>query len=225
MTTTQSSQTTQQAAANTNAGTGAAPTNTAKPSSGEAAPVPGTLLDTAEKQQTPDTTAEPPEANKPPGQKPVVPEKYSLTIDGKPFESEEFSAVAKELGMTQESAQKTLATLAPAIQAQVNEGLTKTRNDAVVRWKQETENDAEFGGHNLTGNLRLVHKALEGERGQVLAKLLKDTGFGNHKAVLAYLAEVGKSRMPDTKFVTGAPGGGPKPSPEARLGRFFENKK
>lgn len=155
--------------------------------------------------------------------KPVVPEKYEFKdAEGKPFESKAYSDAARKLGLSQEAAQEAFAALAPSLQEHT---VTKIHDDhraKAAAWAEEAKKHPDFAGESFGPSMALVHKALEGH--PAVSKFLTETGFGNQLAVLQFLREVGLSRMPDTKVVTGNPEGSQKKrDPESMLADTYRS--
>lgn len=151
-----------------------------------------------------------PEEKKPEQKKdePVVPEKYDLKVPEGMVLNEnlvnEFTPIAKELKLTNESAQKLVDLFAKG-QAQQLETLNKTRES----WRQQVKGDAE-----LNGRLPLAKKALrladEGAK-----KLFTETWLGDHPDVVRFLAKVGEL-VGEDKLIEGAAGGNRSDIPVAK---------
>lgn len=115
---------------------------------------------------------------------------------------DELSLVARELGLSQESAQKLVDKLSPAI---ANE--TAQQQAAQLQaYKTELETlskaDKEFGGDKLNENLAVAKKAMDAFGTPALRELLDVSGLGNHPEVIRAFYRAGKSISVD-KFVTG----------------------
>jgi hypothetical protein len=131
----------------------------------------------------------------------LVPEKYDIKVpEGMSLDTEaleKFTPLAKELKLSNEQAQKLADIYAErqdaAIKAQ-REAYTQT----VEGWKKEVKADKEIGGTNLPITQATCRKALsaydpDGE----FTKLMDESGFGNHPAVLRFVNRVGKSVRED----------------------------
>lgn len=131
-----------------------------------------------------------------------APESYNFTApEGKEFDDRvlnEFSAVAKELNLTQESAQKMLDRLAPSIEARNAARVA----EATAEWAESSMADQEFGGAAVEQNLSLAKKALDTFGTPELRELLNETGLGNHPEIIRVLYRAGKAISEDT-FVGG----------------------
>lgn len=130
-----------------------------------------------------------------------APESYEFTpVDGAaPEIVEQFSGLAKELNLTQETAQKVLSQMAPAIQAH-----QASQVEAITKgWAEQSTADPEFGGQRLQESLTVAKKALDTFGTPELRKLFNESGLGNHPEVIRFMVRAGKAVSED-KFVTGA---------------------
>lgn len=131
--------------------------------------------------------------------KPVVPEKYEFKS---PAEGKELDAgvmgslgeVAKELGLSQENAQKIVDKMAPVLEGRQQEALTQARQ----QWAEQAKADKEFGGDKLPENLALAKKALDTFGTPELNTLLRDSGLGNHPEIIRAFVKAGKAISQDT---------------------------
>lgn len=130
--------------------------------------------------------------------------------------------VFRELDLTQDAAQKIVDKVSPALRAQ-----TQANIKAMVEgWERDLQADPTIGG-KLPETLALAEKALaigSPELRQLLGSTADGgTGLGRHKAVVQWLAEIGRRLTPDTKVV---PGGNPAPvtlsDPVARLAATYD---
>ena len=112
--------------------------------------------------------------------------------------------VFKELGLTQEQAQKLVglqtAQLTAAAEAQ-EAAWTKQNDD----WRDASKADPEFGGANLQENLSHVSRFMDGFGSDVIRTMLEETGLGNRVEMLQMFASVGKAMGEDTIKTGGAP--------------------
>ena len=144
-----------------------------------------------------------PDGDKP--EAPKVPEQYEFKVpDGMtldPTAVEAFTPVAKELGLSQDQAQKIVdlyAAQVAASQKALVDGWTKTQQD----WAKDLSSDKEFGGEafNTTrnqANTVLAKYATKDEIQQIQAM-----GLGNFPPLVKLLARAGKAMGEDT-FVRG----------------------
>lgn len=131
-----------------------------------------------------------------------APEAYSFTApEGQVFDDSiigAYSAVAKELNLPQEAAQKMLETMAPAIAARQAEQFEATK----TQWAEDARADKEFGGDKLQENLGLALKARDAFATPELRTLLESTGLGNHPEVIRFFFRAGKAISED-RFIAG----------------------
>lgn len=140
-----------------------------------------------------DTTAKAPE----------VPEKYDLKApEGVELDTaavEEFTAIAKELKLSQDDAQK-LAGIAVKMQQRQAEAHVNT----VRQWEAESRADKEFGGDAFEPNLAVARKAIDTFGSPALKDMLNATGLGNHPEVLRAFYKAGKAISESTFVQSGA---------------------
>jgi len=136
-----------------------------------------------------------------------APEKYEFKApEGREFDPvvlEQFSEVAKELNLTNESAQKMIDRIAPALATRQENALAAAREE----WGETSKADKEFGGDKLPENLALAKKALDTFGTPELRTLLEESGLGNHPEIVRAFYRAGKAISEDG-FVAGgnAPG-------------------
>lgn len=135
----------------------------------------------------------------------VVPESYELKMpEGVQLDSaaaEEFTAIAKELKLNQEAAQK-LADIGAKMATRQAEAHAKL----VETWTEQVKTDKEIGGDKLDENLGIARKAIDTFGSPELKALLNSSGLGNHPEVVKLAYKVGKAISED-RFVTGSPKG------------------
>lgn len=116
----------------------------------------------------------------------------------------EFATVAKELGLSQEQAQKLVDINARA--QQVNFDRLQSAVDAQAeKWGVDSKADKEFGGDKFDENLAVAKRALEQFGTPELKSLLEQSKLGNHPEVLRFFFRAGKAISEDG-FVPGKPG-------------------
>lgn len=139
-----------------------------------------------------------------------VPENYEFTVpeglpEGHQFDEAvmaEFGEVARELKLSQESAQKVVDRLAPKL---VERALAQ-HEQQIEAWGKEARKHPDLvGGDGFEANLKAANRALETFGSQALKDMLKQ-GLGNHPEIVAALARVGNALKPDG-FVAGGPAG------------------
>ena len=146
---------------------------------------------------------------------PVVPETYELKMpEGVELDqaaTTEFTAIAKELKLDQEAAQKLADIGAKMAQRQV-----EAHAQLVETWTEQVKTDKDIGGDNLAENLGVARKAIDTFGSPELKALLNSTGLGNHPEVVKLAFKVGKAISEDG-FVSGAPKGNTPNDPAKRL--------
>jgi hypothetical protein len=129
--------------------------------------------------------------------------------------SGEFKALAKELNLPQDQAQKVAdigIKLAQKWQAQQATALT----EAAAKWATDSQADKEFGGDKLQENLATAKKALDAFGSPELKTLLNESGLGNHPEVIRLLFKAGTAISED-RLVAGKPGTTPAVSTAQRM--------
>lgn len=114
----------------------------------------------------------------------------------------QFSEIAKELNLPQDSAQRILDKVAPVIQARQNEALVTARSE----WEQASKSDKEFGGPQIMENLAVANKALNTFGTPELRSMLNESGLGNHPEVIRLLYRAGKAISEDNFVGSGQKG-------------------
>lgn len=115
--------------------------------------------------------------------------------------------------MPQESAQKILDKIAPALKAKQQEGLKA----AVQGWTEASKSDKEFGGDNLSASIASANKALNKFGTPELRELLNGSGLANHPEVLRMLTRAGKAISDDAVLTSGNSGSSSRPMSAADL--------
>lgn len=137
---------------------------------------------------------------------PVAPESYEDFTIPEGFETddesvEQFSSMAKELGLSQEQAQKLLNK-----QAEVSaENIAQAETARVQReqgWVDELKADANFGGKNLAETVERANRTLRNLGSPELISLIKETGYGNNPEVVKFMANIDK-RLGEDSMVEG----------------------
>lgn len=98
-----------------------------------------------------------------------------------------YSEATKDLGIDDDTAQKLMDRVAPIMQKRMETRIA----DLSAQWAEETTNDEEFGGDNLTGNLEIAKEVLNEFGSPELRKLLVESGLGNNLHVAKMLMNVG----------------------------------
>jgi len=147
------------------------------------------------------------EAEAKPEAKQGAPEKYEFkSPEGQGFDPETmkvYGEVAKELNLSQESAQKILDRMAPTVAQRQVAAIQQVH----AQWAEASRTDQEFGGDKLMDNLGVAKKALDSFGTPELRSLLNDSGLGNHPEIIRFMVRAGRAISED-RFV-----GGSAPSP------------
>jgi hypothetical protein len=143
----------------------------------------------------------------------TAPESYEFTpAEGYEFDPKTlaaYSEVAKELNLPQESAQKILDKMAPAMAEKQAAQIEEIRNG----WAESSKADKEFGGEKLTESLASAKKALDAFGTPELVTLLNESGMGNHPDVIRFMVRAGKAISEDG-FVLGGRGASSAATPQ-----------
>ena len=139
-----------------------------------------------------------------------APEKYEFTApEGRHFDNEvmsTYSEVARELNLSQESAQKMIDRLGPKIAERQIAQIEAVQTG----WLDSARTDKEFGGDALQDNLVIARKALDTFGTPELRTLLNTTGLGNHPDLFRFFFRAGKAVSEDS-YVGPSTGGGSRP--------------
>lgn len=118
----------------------------------------------------------------------------------------EFAPLAKELGLTQDQAQKlvdlqTKMALGEdtARSEMLNKALEKQRND----WADQVKNDPEIGGAKFDATIATATKAVSTFFGDDFRTLLNESGIGNHPALIKGLHKIGLAISEDKMVLPG----------------------
>jgi hypothetical protein len=151
------------------------------------------------------TAATTPPATETQATAPTVPETYELKMpEGVELDktaADEFTAIAKELKLSAEDAQKVADVGAKMAQRQA-----EAHVQLVESWVEQVKADKEIGGDKLAENLAVARKAIETFGTPELKDVLNATGFGNHPAVIKAFYKAGMAISGD-RFVSGSPKG------------------
>ena len=106
-----------------------------------------------------------------------------------------FGKVAKELNLSQASAQKVVSAMAPAM----------TQHYAQMRkeWAAQSEGDPEFGGPAFKANLKSINHTYMDTTTEGLREVLMKTGLNSHPEVLRFFYRLNKERS-EGKFIPSA---------------------
>lgn len=120
-------------------------------------------------------------------------EKSPVQLSGDMLDA--FGKVAKELNLSQASAQKVVSAMAPAM----------TQHYAQMRkeWAAQSEGDPEFGGPAFKANLKSINRTYMDTTTEGLREVLMKTGLNSHPEVLRFFYRLNKERS-EGKFITSA---------------------
>ena len=142
--------------------------------------------------------------------KPAVPETYEFKapegseLDAKLIES--FTPLAKELGLSNEQAQK-VVDLVPQLQQRIAEQQAEAWGKQVQDWAEAVKADKEIGGDNFQGSLVAVQKVMQQFGTPELKQMLEQTGMGNNPELVKLIVKVGKA-MSEDQFIAGGKSNG-----------------
>ncbi|MBS0857949.1 peptidase [Providencia rettgeri] len=138
--------------------------------------------------------------------KPVsaAPEKYEFTA-GKDQELDKeavaaFEPIARELGLSNEQAQKIVDVYGSTIMPQLIKQQTDAWQKQVTDWAETVQADKELSSVESIGN---AQKAMEQFGTPELKEYLNETGLGNHPELIRIFSKIGKS-MSEDGFVNGS---------------------
>lgn len=115
--------------------------------------------------------------------------------------------VFKELGLSQEQAQKLVDFESSRQQAQVEQF-----HQQIQTWQEETRNDKEIGGDQMDRTISQANKAINAYFEPGFIDALRATGLTNHPEVIRGLARIANKHLTEDN-----PGGGNPPSnPKSR---------
>lgn len=127
--------------------------------------------------------------------------------EGMTLDSVQLEAAAplfKELGLSQEQAQKLVDFQAAQVQAG-QQGQMDAFNQLKNDWVDQAKADPEIGGDKFDENVGIAREALKKFGNEGLTKLLNDFGMGNHPEVIRLMAKVGRLTKEDNPDDTGNP--------------------
>jgi hypothetical protein len=116
---------------------------------------------------------------------------------------DELKTTAKDLGLTQEQAQRVADLGAKQAQGFAAQ-LVDQQKAMTAEWAEQTTTDKEIGGDKLPENLGVAKKALDTFGSPALKTLLNQSGLGNHPEVVRFMVKAGKAISEDGKLVTGS---------------------
>ena len=153
----------------------------------------GTLLTDADEKATDDASADGENTD---SSNDDVPDEYAdFTLpEGVTLDSEllaEVGPVFKDLGLTQDQAQKLIDLQSKKAEADVQKQMTDF-NQMIDGWKDQSENDKEFGGEKFDESVAVAREAIDKFGTPELKTLLSEHGVGNHPEVIRFMVKVGR---------------------------------
>lgn len=124
-----------------------------------------------------------------------LPEGVELDAKG----AEGLTAVARELKLPPEAAQKLVDLYAERVQAQANQF-----TEMVKGWETEVKKDPALGGDKLAETITVAKTAIDKYGSPALLSLLDSSKMGSHPEVIRFLHKVGLTLKEDA-IVTGKP--------------------
>lgn len=134
----------------------------------------------------------------------AAPEKYEFTA-GKDQELDKeavaaFEPIARELGLSNEQAQKIVDVYGSTIMPQIMKQQNEAWQQQTAEWAETIKADKELGSVESIGN---AQKAMDQFGTPELKQYLNDSGLGNHPELFRILSRIGKA-MSEDGFVSGS---------------------
>ena len=124
-----------------------------------------------------------------------------VTFDQEVIKS--YADAAKELGLTQEAAQKMLDKIAPVLHERNTKQLEENARVVYEQWREQSTGDKEFGGEKLTENLSVAQKFVKSFGTPELEALLESHHLGDHPEIIRVFFRAGKAISQD-RYVGGS---------------------
>lgn len=138
----------------------------------------------------------------------VIPESYDFKDvslpDGMELDSEltdEFSKVAKEMGLSQSNANKFMdlgVKLSGKLQDKFQNAMKEYRENQISSYQTMLNTDPEIGGAKLKETLIEANEAYEVFVSDEAAQLLADSGLNKHPAIVKVFRDIGKQLKNDS---------------------------
>lgn len=148
----------------------------------------------------------PPVVDPPPA--PVVPESYTdfKVPEGMDLNADllkNFQTTAKELGLSQENAQKLVDFGSNLVQGGEDARL-ENRESTLEAWETEIKADEDVGGDKLEETLDRGRRVLRDHGTKELATMLEESGLGSNPHVIRFLVKLDKA-LGEDKTIDGKP--------------------
>lgn len=141
------------------------------------------------------------------GDKPGVPETYEFKApEGATLDTElvkDFAPLAKELGLSQDAAQKVVDLYAAKVLPRLQAAQQELQQQTVQKWLEDAKADKEIGGAKFDENARTAQKAIARFATPELKDFLNATGFGNHPEIVRFCARIGAAISESGSVVSG----------------------
>ena len=108
-----------------------------------------------------------------------------------------FEPIFKELGLSNESVNKLVSAYVPLIQSTIDKQRKESQNEfktIVSGWHADTMKEL---GPNAKQDLAACGKALNKFGSKELREMMQETGVGNHKELVKFMARIGKTISED----------------------------
>jgi len=115
---------------------------------------------------------------------------------------EQAAPIFKELGLTQDQAQKLVDFQAEQVQAGSQKQIDDF-NQLMNDWRTQASNDKEYGGDKFDENIKIGQNAITTYGTPELKQLLEEQGVGNHPEVIRFMVRVGQTLKEDVPGSSG----------------------
>lgn len=131
----------------------------------------------------------------------TIPESYDFKVpedsilEGSRLET--LSALSKEIGASQEQAQK-LAEGTDKLLRQIASESQAQAQAQIDQWREASVSNKEWGGEKLQESLAIAKQVVSQFATPELQKILTDSGFGNHPDVIGMFVKMGRLMQSDS---------------------------
>lgn len=140
-----------------------------------------------------------------------VPDEYDLKLSDDSLLNEDalskLSETAKELGLTNEQAQKLVDSQNDAVR-NYQQQAEENWKQQIDSWSEAVKNDKEMGGEKFDETVSLAQSAIEKFAPAEFKDALNESGYGNHPELVRTFARIGKWIGEDTPAAAQSDGGG-----------------
>lgn len=140
----------------------------------------------------------------------TAPDAYELKLPEKTLLNaaavQSTAAIAKELGLSNEQAQKLLEHQSQAVTA-YQQSQQQVWNNQTKAWRDAVAADPEIGGPHLEANVAHARAVINKYGSPAFVAALNETGLGNHPELVRFVVNIGKAAADDGTLVNGARGG------------------